>query len=152
MAIREIVTDEEFLRKKCKKVESFDKKLHDFLDDMADTMYAANGVGLAANQVGVLRQIVVIDVDDENGLIELINPEIIATSEEQTGQEGCLSFPGKYGDVTRPRVVTVKAQDRFGKEFTIKGEDLLARAFCHETDHLSGNVFIDLARDLHTIR
>ena len=152
MAIRQIVTDEEFLRKKCKKVENFDSKLHAFLDDMADTMYAANGVGLAANQVGVLRQIVVIDVDDENGLIELINPEIISASEEQTGQEGCLSFPGKYGEVTRPRIVTVKAQDRNGKEFTITGEDLLARAFCHETDHLSGNVFIDLARDLHLVK
>lgn len=152
MAIRQIVTDEEFLRKKCKPVENFDKKLHALLDDMADTMYKANGVGLAANQVGVLRQIVVIDIDDENGLIELINPEIVSAKEEQTGQEGCLSFPGQYGDVTRPRIVTVKAQDRHGKEFTITGEDLLARAFCHETDHLSGKVFVDLARDLHFVK
>lgn len=147
MAIRQIVKDEEFLRKPCKPVENFDKKLWTLLDDMADTMYKANGVGLAANQVGVLRQIVVIDVDDN--LIELINPEIIETSGEQNGQEGCLSFPGQFGDVKRPMNVTVKAQDRFGKEFTIKGKELLARAFCHETDHLSGKVFIDLAVDLH---
>lgn len=152
MAIRQIVTDEEFLRKKCKDVESFDKKLWTLLDDMAETMYKANGVGLAANQIGVLRKIVVIDIDDENGLIELINPEIIETAETQTGQEGCLSFPRKFGEVTRPRIVTVKAQDRFGKEFTIKGEDLLARAFCHETDHLSGKVFVDIAKDLHIER
>ena len=149
MAIRQIVTDEEFLRKKCKPVEAFDEKLWMLLDDMAETMYAANGVGLAANQVGVLRQIVVIDIDDENGLIELINPEITKTSGSQTGQEGCLSFPHKFGEVTRPNVVTVKAKNRFGKEFTITGKELLARAFCHETDHLSGNVFVDLAKGLH---
>lgn len=147
MAIRQIVTDEEFLRKPCKPVENFDKKLWTLLDDMADTMYKANGVGLAANQVGVLRRIVVIDVDDN--LIELVNPEIIETSGEQNGQEGCLSFPGQFGDVKRPMNVTVKAQDRFGKEFTVKGKELLARAFCHETDHLSGKVFVDLAVDLH---
>lgn len=147
MAIRQIVKDEEFLRKPCKSVENFDKKLWTLLDDMADTMYKANGVGLAANQVGVLRRVVVIDVDDN--LIELINPEIIEASGEQNGQEGCLSFPGQFGDVKRPKNVTVKAQDRFGKEFTIKGQDLLARAFCHETDHLSGKVFVDLAVDLH---
>lgn len=152
MAIRQIVTDEEFLRKKCKTVENFDEKLWTLLDDMAESMYAANGVGLAANQVGVLRQVVVIDIDDENGLIELVNPEIIETSGTQNGQEGCLSFPRKFGDVKRPRVVTVKAQDRFGKEFTLTGEDLLARAFCHEIDHLSGKVFVDLAVDLHIER
>ncbi len=149
MAIRQIVTDEEFLRKKCKPVENFDEKLWTLLDDMAESMYAANGVGLAANQVGVLRQVVVIDIDDENGLIELVNPEIIKTSGTQNGQEGCLSFPRKFGDVKRPRAVTVKAQDRFGKEFTLSGEDLLARAFCHEIDHLSGKVFVDIAVDLH---
>ena len=148
MAVRQIVTDEEFLRKKCKIVEKFDEKLWQLLDDMAETMYKANGVGLAANQVGVLRRIVVIDTDDN--LIELINPEIIEISGTQTGQEGCLSFPGQFGDVTRPNVVTVKAQDRFGKEFKITGKELLARAFCHETDHLDGNVFIDLAKGLFT--
>jgi len=148
MAVRQIVTDEEFLRKKCKLVEKFDEKLWELLDDMAETMYKANGVGLAANQVGVLRRIVVIDTDDN--LIELINPEVVKTSGTQTGQEGCLSFPGKFGDVTRPNVVTVRAQDRYGKEFEIKGKELLARAFCHETDHLDGKVFVDLAKGLHT--
>lgn len=147
MAVRQVVTDKEFLRKKCKPVEKFDEKLWQLLDDMAETMYATNGVGLAAIQVGVLRRAVVIDVDDN--LLELINPEIIKVSGSQTGQEGCLSFPGQYGEVTRPRVVTVRAQDRFGKEYTIKGEDLLARAFCHETDHLDGKVFVDLAFNLH---
>ena len=152
MAIRQIVTDEEFLRKKCKPVENFDSKLHTLLEDMADTMYKTNGVGLAAIQVGVLRRVVVIDVDDENGLIELINPEIIEKSGEQDGQEGCLSFPNKFGDVKRPKNVTVRAQDRYGKWFELSGQDLLARAFCHETDHLDGKVFIDLARDLHIER
>jgi peptide deformylase len=152
MAIRQIVTDEEFLRKKCKPVENFDSKLHTLLEDMADTMYKTNGVGLAAIQVGVLRRVVVIDVDDDNGLIELINPEVIETSGEQDGQEGCLSFPNKFGDVKRPKNVTVRAQDRHGKWFELSGQDLLARAFCHETDHLDGKVFIDLARDLHIER
>ena len=151
MAIRNIVTDEEFLRKKCKPVEKFDDRLHELLDDMTETMYKANGVGLAANQVGVLRRVVVIDIGDENGLIELINPEIIKKSGVQDGQEGCLSFPKQFGDVKRPKKVTVRALDRNGKEFKITGEDLLARAFCHETDHLDGNVFIDLARDLHFV-
>ncbi len=149
MAIRQIVTDEEFLRKKCKPVEKFDEKLWMLLDDMAETMYSTNGVGLAAIQVGVLRCVVVIDIDDENGLIELINPEVIKTSGEQDGQEGCLSFPRKFGNVKRPNKVTVRALDRFGKPFELTGEALLARAFCHETDHLDGKVFIDLARDLH---
>jgi len=151
MALRQIVTDEEFLRKKCKPVEKFDEKLHTLLDDMAETMYKTNGVGLAAIQVGVLRRVVVIDVEDENGLIELINPEIIKTSGTQDGQEGCLSFPKQFGDVKRPKKVVIRAFDRYGKQFEIKGEDLLARAFCHETDHLGGKVFVDLARDLHFI-
>ena len=147
MAIRQIVTDEEFLRKKCKPVENFDEKLWTLLDDMAETMYKANGVGLAAIQVGVLRRVVVIDTDDN--LIELINPEIVKTSGTQTGQEGCLSFPGQFGEVTRPKTVKIKAQDRYGKKFEMTGDDLLARAFCHETDHLDGKVFVDLAKDLH---
>jgi len=151
VAVRQIVTDEEFLRKKCKPVENFDSKLWQLLDDMAETMYKTNGVGLAAIQVGVLRRVVVIDVDDQNGLIELINPEIVKTSGEQDGPEGCLSFPGRYGDVKRPNKVTVKAFDRFGKPFKLSGEALLARAFCHETDHLDGKVFVDLARDLYTV-
>ncbi len=152
MAIRQIVTDEEFLRKKCKPVEKFDEKLWVLLDDMAETMYNTNGVGLAAIQVGVLRRAVVIDIEDENGLIELVNPEIIKTSGEQDGQEGCLSFPRKYGDVKRPNKVTVRAFDRHGKQFEITGQELLARALCHETDHLDGKVFIDLARDLHIVK
>ena len=149
MAIRNIVKiGDDVLRKICRSQLTFDDKLAMILDDMAETMYKANGVGLAANQVGVLRRIVVIDTDDN--LIELINPEVVKTSGTQTGQEGCLSFPGKFGDVTRPNVVTVRAQDRYGKEFEIKGKELLARAFCHETDHLDGKVFVDLAKGLHT--
>ena len=140
--IREIIKEgDEVLRKKCHKVEKFDEKLHALLDDMYETMQEANGVGLAAPQVGILRRIAVVDVGD--GKIELVNPEIIKESGEQTGDEGCLSFPGKWGEVTRPMKVTVKAQDRFGNEFKIKGTELLARAFCHEIDHLDGVVFID---------
>lgn len=140
--IREIIKEgDEVLRKKCHKVEKFDEKLHALLDDMYETMQEANGVGLAAPQVGILRRIAVVDVGD--GKIELVNPEIIKESGEQTGDEGCLSFPGKWGEVTRPMKVTVKAQDRYGKEFKIKGTELLARAFCHEIDHLDGVVFLD---------
>ncbi|MGN0173224.1 MAG: peptide deformylase [Acutalibacteraceae bacterium] len=140
--IREIIKDgDEVLRKKCRKVEKFDEKLHALLDDMYETMQEANGVGLAAPQVGILRRAVVIDVGE--GKIELINPEIIKTSGEQDGQEGCLSCPGVWGDVVRPMKVTVKAQDRYGKEFKIKGQELLARAFCHEIDHLDGILFLD---------
>ncbi|MEE1002655.1 MAG: peptide deformylase [Acutalibacteraceae bacterium] len=140
--LREIIKEgDEVLRKKCHKVEKFDEKLHALLDDMYETMQEANGVGLAAPQVGILRRIAVVDVGD--GKIELVNPEIIKESGEQTGDEGCLSFPGKWGEVTRPMKVTVKAQDRYGNEFKIKGTELLARAFCHEIDHLDGVVFID---------
>lgn len=140
--LREIIKEgDEVLRKKCHRVEKFDEKLHALLDDMYETMQEANGVGLAAPQVGILRRIAVVDVGD--GKIELVNPEIIKESGEQTGDEGCLSFPGKWGEVTRPMKVTVKAQDRYGKEFKIKGTELLARAFCHEIDHLDGVVFID---------
>lgn len=140
--IREIIKDgDEVLRKKCRPVEKFDEKLHSLLDDMYETMQDANGVGLAGPQVGILRRVAVIDIGE--GRIELVNPEIIKESGEQTGDEGCLSFPGKWGEVTRPMKVTVKAQDRFGKEFKIKGNELLARAFCHEIDHLDGVVFLD---------
>lgn len=143
MAIRRIVLEgDEALRKKSRPVESFDEKLFTLLGDMAETMYAANGVGLAAPQVGVLRRVVVIDVGE--GLIELVNPKIMAFSGEQEDVEGCLSSPGEYGYVKRPKYVIVKAQDRHGKTFTIKGEDLLARAFCHEIDHLDGRLFKDL--------
>lgn len=142
MAIREIRTkDDEILYKNCKQVKNFDEKLHILLDDMYDTMQQHNGVGLAAPQVGILKRAVVIDVGD--GRIELINPEITEQSGEQTGSEGCLSVPGVWGEVARPNVVTVKAQDRDGKWFKLTGEELLARAICHETEHLDGKLFLD---------
>lgn len=140
MAIRNIVKfGETVLEKQCRKVENFDEKLHCLLDDMLETLDDANGAGLAAPQVGVLRQICIVDVGD--GPIELINPEIIATSGEQTGAEGCLSYPDMWGIVTRPMKVTVKAQDRYGNWFEKTGEELCARAFCHEIDHLHGVLF-----------
>ena len=140
--IREVIKNgDEVLRKKCHRVEKFDAKLHSLLDDMYETMQDKDGVGLAAPQVGILRRVVVIDVGE--GKIELVNPEIVKTSGEQEGQEGCLSCPGVWGDVVRPMKVTVKAQDRYGKEFKIKGQELLARAFCHENDHLDGILFLD---------
>ena len=142
MAIREIrEKGDEILYKKCKAVVKFDEKLHILLDDMYETMQSRDGVGLAAPQVGILKRAVVIDVGD--GKIELINPEIVEGSGEQTGSEGCLSVPGVFGEVTRPNVVTVKAQDRDGKWFKITGKELLARAFCHEIEHLDGKLFLD---------
>ena len=142
MAIREIrEKGDEILYKKCKAVVKFDEKLHILLDDMYETMQSGDGVGLAAPQVGILKRAVVIDVGD--GKIELINPEIVEESGEQTGSEGCLSVPGVFGEVTRPNVVTVKAQDRDGKWFKITGKELLARAFCHEIEHLDGKLFLD---------
>ncbi len=144
MAIRNIVKEgDEILRKQSREVTVFDEKLWELLDDMAQTMYKANGVGLAAVQVGVLRQAVVIDIG--KGLIELVNPVI---SKRRAGEvvdvEGCLSSPGEYGMVPRPKKVEVRAQNRYGKPITVKGEDLLARALCHEIDHLSGHIFKDL--------
>lgn len=142
MAIREIrEKGDEILYKKCKAVVKFDEKLHILLDDMYETMQSHDGVGLAAPQVGILKRAVVIDIGD--GKIELINPEIVEESGEQTGSEGCLSVPGVFGEVTRPNVVTVKAQDRDGKWFKITGKELLARAFCHEIEHLDGKLFLD---------
>ncbi len=142
MAIREIrKKGDEILYKKCKEVKNFDNKLHILLDDMYDTMKKQEGAGLAAPQVGILKRAVVIDVGQ--GRIELINPEIIEESGEQTGSEGCLSVPGVWGEVTRPNVVTVKAQDRNGKWFKMTGEGLLARAMCHEAEHLDGKLFLD---------
>ena len=145
MAKRNIITDgDPILRKKCRPVTEFNERIHTLLDDMAETMYAADGVGLAAPQVAVLRKVVVIDVGD--GLIELINPEIVYESAECIeDNEGCLSFPGQYGVVKRPKKVTVKYQDRNGNWQEKTGEGLLARAFCHETDHLNGVCFVDLA-------
>ena len=142
MALRNIVKDgDEILSKKCRPVEKFDKKIWTLLDDMAETMHRANGVGLAAPQVGMLRRVVVIDIGE--GVIELVNPQIIAYSGEQEGLEGCLSFPGEWGIAKRPNYVKVRAQDRHGEEFEIEGRELLARAFCHEIDHLNGVVFKD---------
>lgn len=145
MAFRKVITEQdETLRKKSRVVEKFDSKLEDLLDDMAQTMYKYQGVGLAAVQVGILKRVVVIDVGD--GLIELVNPEIIEASGSQEDSEGCLSCPEEYAIVERPLNVTVKAFDRKGKEFVMKGSELLARAFCHEIDHLDGIIFKDKAK------
>lgn len=143
MAIRKIRTiGDEILRKKCKPVKEITPRITDLIKDMFETMYEANGVGLAAPQVGILKQIVVIDVEDGNQYV-LINPEIIETDGEQTGPEGCLSVPGKSGTVTRPNHVKVKAFDTDMQPFVLEGEELLARAICHECDHLSGELFVD---------
>lgn len=149
MALRNIVTLEDpILRKTSRKVEKFDKRLWDLLDDMKDTLYNANGAGLAAVQVGILRRVVVIDVGD--GYIELVNPEITERSEEtQEETEGCLSIPGEYGITVRPQWVKVKAQNREGKWVVYKGEGLKARCFCHELDHLDGILYIDNAIEMY---
>ena len=144
MAIRNIVTlGDDVLRKVCRTQMQFDERLHTVLDDMKDTMYKAEGVGLAAPQIGILRRYCIIDVGD--GLIELINPVIVETEGEQTDTEGCLSLPGKFSEVKRPMKVTVRAQDRNGNNFTVTGEGLKARALCHEIDHLDGILYIDRA-------
>ena len=135
---------DEVLRKTCRPVEEITPRILTLLDDMVQTMRAANGVGLAAPQVGVLRRVVVIEVE-EGEVIELINPKIIATAGEQEGAEGCLSVPGRTGVVKRPRHVTVRALNRKGEQFDVSGSDLLARAFCHELDHLDGRLYIDRA-------
>ena len=146
MALRNIVTvGDSVLTKTCRPVTKFDRRLHILLDDMADTLEEANGVGLAAPQVGVLRRVVLVDTGDEAGYLELINPEIIEQSGEQTGLEGCLSVPGEYGVVTRPNVVKVRAQDRFGEWFEAEGEGLIARCFCHELAHLDGQLYTAIA-------
>ncbi len=142
MAIRNVVQmGDPVLNKKCKPVVDFDERLSVLLDDMADTMYDREGVGLAAPQVGIIRRAVVVDIGD--GLIELINPEIIESSGEQTDIEGCLSVEDYVGKVTRPDYVKLKAQDRNGKEILVEGRGFLARAFCHELDHLEGILFVD---------
>ena len=143
MALRRIALQgEECLAKVCRPVTEFNGRLHTLLDDMKDTLLDSGGVGLAAPQVGVLRRVcVVMNEDDE--IIELINPEIIKTEGEQTGLEGCLSVPGKYGVVTRPNVVRVRAQDRDGIFFDVVDEGLTARCFCHEIEHLDGHLFVE---------
>ena len=143
MGLRKILTDKEpALHKVCRPVEKFDWRLHKLLDDMADTMIDANGVGLAAPQVGILRRVVVVDTGE--GILELVNPTIIETDGEQTGAEGCLSVPGKYGLVTRPYYAKVRAQDRYGEWYEVEGEELIGRCFCHELDHLDGIVYTEV--------
>ena len=140
MGLRRIHTDKEAcLHKVCKPVTDFDRKLHNLLDDMRETLIDSNGVGLAAPQVGILRRVVLVDTGDE--ILELINPEMVSTSGEQYGAEGCLSVPGKYGWVKRPMFATVKAQDRNGDWYEVEGEELIARCFCHELDHLDGILY-----------
>ncbi len=142
MALRKILTDkEDVLHKKCRPVTEFNGRLHKLLDDMAETLEDANGAGLAAPQVGILRRVVVVDCGD--GLIELVNPELLETSGEQDGPEGCLSVPGKWGMVKRPNYAKVRAQDRDGNWFEVEGEELAARCFCHELEHLDGHLYTE---------
>lgn len=142
MALRKIkIYEDEILRKRSKIVEKFDQRLHQLLDDMKDTMYEANGIGLAAPQVGVLKRAVVIDIGE--GAIELVNPQIEYSEGSVVDVEGCLSVPNVWGEVERPQKVVVNAQDRFGNEFRLEAEGLLARAVCHEIDHLDGILFVD---------
>lgn len=144
MAIRNIIQlGDPTLRKKSFEVTDFGPKTHQLLDDMQETLKKADGAGLAAPQVGVLRRIFIVSVDGEN--YECINPVIVSQSGSQVGDEGCLSVQGKYGKVVRPNKVTVKAFDRHGKQFTVKAEGFLARAFCHENDHLDGIIYVDKA-------
>ena len=143
MGLRKILTVKEpSLHKMCRPVEKFDGKLHKLLDDMKETLLDAGGVGLAAPQVGILRRVVVVDTGEE--ILELVNPELLETSGEQVGAEGCLSVPGKYGLVKRPMVAKVRAQDRNGDYFEAEGEELIARCFYHEIDHLDGIVYTEV--------
>ena len=143
MGLRKILTDKDpALHKVCRPVEKFDGKLHKLLDDMKETLAEANGVGLAAPQVGILRRVVVVDTGEE--MLELVNPELLETSGEQVGSEGCLSVPGKYGLVKRPNYAKVRAQDRNGNWFEAEGEELIARCFCHELDHLDGILYTEV--------
>ena len=150
MALRTIVTvGDPVLTKKCRPVTRFDDRLATLIDDMIETMHDANGVGLAAPQVGVLRRVVVVDAGDED--LELVNPEIVETSEEtQTGLEGCLSLPGQYGIVTRPNHVVLRAQDRLGDWYEYEGDELIARCFCHEVAHLEGQMYTEVAERMLT--
>lgn len=143
MGLRKILTTEEpALHKVCRPVERFDWRLHKLLKDMNETLLDSGGVGLAAPQVGILRRVVVVDTGEE--ILELVNPTLVETSGEQTGAEGCLSVPGKYGLVTRPNYAKVRAQDRDGEWFEVEGTELIARCFCHELDHLDGIVYTEV--------
>ena len=144
MALRKIIEQgDECLTKVCRPVEDFNRRLHTLLDDMTETLQEANGAGLAAPQVGILRRVCLVLDEEQETYLELINPEIVETSGEQTGLEGCLSVPGKWGIVTRPNKVRVRAQDRFGDWFEAEGEGLTARAFCHEIEHLDGHLYTE---------
>lgn len=144
MAIRTIRQEgDEILKKKSRQVEEINEKIQELIDDMLETMYKANGVGLAAVQVGVLKQVVVIDIDDGNGPLILINPKIIKEKGEQEVEEGCLSFPNKFAKVIRPAEITIEALDRDGKTIKVKAKELMAQAISHEIDHLNGMVFVD---------
>ena len=143
MGLRKILTDKDSaLHKVCKPVENFDAKLHKLLDDMHDTLLDSEGVGLAAPQIGILRRVVLVDNGEE--ILELINPILVETDGEQVGPEGCLSVPGKYGLVKRPYYAKVRAQDRNGDWYEAEGEELTARCFCHELDHLDGIVYTEV--------
>lgn len=143
MGIRKILTvDESALHKTCRPVENFDKKLHKLLDDMRETLIDSEGVGLAAPQVGILRRVVLVDTGEE--ILELVNPTLLETDGEQVGAEGCLSVPGKYGLVKRPYYAKVRAQDRNGDWYEYAGEELIARCFCHELDHLDGIIYTEV--------
>ena len=143
MGLRRILTDKEpALHKTCKPVVAFDEKLHKLLDDMHETLEDSGGVGLAAPQIGILRRIVLVDNGEE--VLELVNPVLVETSGEQEGPEGCLSVPGKYGLVKRPYYAKVRAQDRFGNWYEADGEELTARCFCHELDHLDGIIYTEV--------
>ena len=146
MGLRKILTDKDpALHKVCKPVTNFDSKLFKLLDDMRDTLIESGGVGLAAPQVGILRRVVLVDVGmEDNEIIELINPTMVETDGEQYGPEGCLSVPGKYGLVKRPMYAKVRAQDRNGDWFEAEGEELIARCFCHELDHLDGIIYTEV--------
>ena len=149
MALRNILTSEEAqLHKVCRPVTEFNERLWELLDDMQETLTAANGVGLAGPQVGILRRLFIMDTGD--GFIEAINPTILGKKGEQTGQEGCLSCPNEWGIVTRPQKVILQAQDRYGKEYRLKCEDLMARCACHENDHLDGILFTERADRMMT--
>ena len=150
MALRTILTDDDpVLHKACRPVTQFDGRLHDLLDDLKETLAEANGAGLAAPQVGILRRAVIV-VDANDQMLELVNPEIIAMKGEQEGFEGCLSVPGRWGVVKRPMKAKVRAQDRNGNFFEVEGEEIVARCFCHEIDHLDGHLFTELAGRLYT--
>ncbi|MCI9289060.1 MAG: peptide deformylase [Oscillospiraceae bacterium] len=151
MALREILTQgDPVLTKTCRPVEKFDRKLHDLLDDLKETLSDSGGVGLAAPQIGILRRVVVVE-DRDDHMLELVNPVIVSQEGEQNGWEGCLSVPGKYGMVQRPSLVTVRAQDRDGNFFEASGEDLVARCFCHELEHLDGHLFVEHTDRLYTV-